>query len=363
MTMGFSFCEKCGIIKNGIKGVQNVRILIKKGEMADLSTKNRVFEGAKRLFMPCAKNGFKPRIFENDLFFLIIGFLAGLKILSVVSFGNYLGADIFNQLSQSDLYQLTNQERRQNGEQPLAVSSRLEAAAQLKLADMLQNNYFAHNSPQGATPWSWLQKANYNYAAAGENLAMNFYSSNEAMKAWMASESHRKNILLKDFSETGIAIGYGSFNGEKTAMAVQMFGRPFESGVGVKTAKTKTVSKTPSSQPESKSIITLVPQKKTGSPKLSPITLTKAQPEVKSAESILGDRQPLSISYESTSLFNKLAGLAVGLFAGLVLIKMLSAASLKFSVFMLKPVALIAIGIMLVFLNDGAFNIHSIIIQ
>lgn len=330
--------------------------------MNDFSTKNKVFESVKRFFMPCAENGFKPRILENDLFFLVAGFLIGLKILSVISFGNYLGADIFNQLSQSDLYQLINQERRQNGEQPLAVSSRLEAAAQLKLADMLQNNYFAHNSPQGATPWSWIQKANYNYAIAGENLAMNFYSSSEAMKAWMASESHRKNILLKDFSETGIAVGYGSFNGEKTAMAVQMFGRPFEGGAGAKTAKTKIVSKTPSPQPESKSTITLVPQKKTVSQKLSPIVLTRAQPEVKSAESTLGD-QPLSVAYESTSLFNKLAGLAVGLFAGLLLIKMLAAASLKFSAFMLKPVALAAIGIILIFLNDGAFNINNIIIQ
>lgn len=339
--------------------------------MANFSSKNKVLGSLKGLFVPCLENGLKPRIFENDLFFLIIGFLAGLKILSVVSFGNYLGADIFNQLSQSDLYRLINQERRQNGEQPLAVSSRLEAAAQLKLTDMLKNNYFAHNSPQGATPWSWLQKANYNYAAAGENLAMNFYSSNEAMKAWMASKLHRKNILLKDFSETGIAIGYGTINGERTALAVQMFGKPLESGSGTKINRTKIITKSPAPQPESKSTITLVPQQKTvskkttlqASPRLSPVALVGvARPEVKSAESILSE-QPLSVPYESTSLFNKLAGLAAGLFAGFVLIKMLSAASLKFSAFMLKPVALAAIGIMLIFLNDGAFHIHSIIIQ
>lgn len=321
--------------------------------------------------MPCIENGFKPRIFENDFFFLVVGVLVGLKILSVVSFGNYLGADIFNQLSQSDLYKLTNQERRQNGEQPLAVNSRLEAAAQLKLTDMLENNYFAHNSPQGATPWFWLQKANYNYAAAGENLAMNFYSSNEAMKAWMASELHRKNILLKDFSETGIAIGYGTLNGERTALAVQMFGKPLESGSGSKINRTKIIAKSPDPQPESKSTVTLVPQKKAiskkttpqTSPRLSPVALVGvARPEVKSAESILGD-QSLSVAYESTNLFNKLAGLAAGLFAGLVLIKMLAAVSLKFSAFMLKPVALAAIGIMLVFLNDGIFAFSKIIIQ
>ena len=191
--------------------------------MIDFSNKNRFFQTIKTFLTPCAENGFKPRILENDLFFLVAGLLIGLKILSVISFGNYLGADIYSQLSQSDIYQLTNQERRQNGNQPLAVSSRLEAAAQLKLADMFKNNYFAHNSPQGATPWSWLQKANYNYTMAGENLAMNFYSSNEVMKAWMASELHRKNVLLNDFSEIGIAVGYGALNGEKTAMTVQMF--------------------------------------------------------------------------------------------------------------------------------------------
>ena len=340
--------------------------------MIDFSNKNRFFQTIKTFLTPCAENGFKPRILENDLFFLVAGLLIGLKILSVISFGNYLGADIYSQLSQSDIYQLTNQERRQNGNQPLAVSSRLEAAAQLKLADMFKNNYFAHNSPQGATPWSWLQKANYNYTMAGENLAMNFYSSNEVMKGWMASELHRKNVLLNDFSEIGIAVGYGALNGEKTAMTVQMFGKPLASGTGVKTAKTKIFSKTPSPQPEYKSTITLIPQQKASlsgvasqaSPKLSPVALVNAtRPEVKSAESILNDQQPSSVAYESTSLFNKLIGLAVGLFAGLLLIKMLAAASLRFSAIMLKPVALMAIGIMLIFLNDSALSFGKIIIQ
>ncbi len=152
--------------------------------------------------------------------------MLGFKILSVISFGNYLGADIFNQISSSDLYSLTNQTRQANGLPALTPNSKLEAAAQLKMTDMFNNNYFAHNSPQGTTPWYWFGKANYKYSAAGENLAMNFYSSDQVMKAWMASELHKKNILLKNFSEIGIAIGYDKLNGEKTMVVVEMFGSP-----------------------------------------------------------------------------------------------------------------------------------------
>src|SRR3990167_2249915 len=101
----------------------------------------------KDLFVPCKENGFKPRILETQFFFILFGLLVGLKILTIVSFWGNFGATIFNQVSQGDLYTLTNEVRVANGVEKFQISSKLEAVAQLKLADMFQNNYFAHTSP------------------------------------------------------------------------------------------------------------------------------------------------------------------------------------------------------------------------
>ncbi|MEK7121176.1 MAG: CAP domain-containing protein [Patescibacteria group bacterium] len=187
------------------------------------------------LFIPCKENGFKPRILETQFFFILLGFLVGLKILTLVSFWGNFGATIFNQVSQDDLYVLTNNARASNGAEKLQISSKLEAAAQLKLADMFQNNYFAHTSPVGIEPWHWFDKANYGYKIAGENLAMSFMSSDEVLKAWLNSETHRKNLFLSDFKETGIAVGSGMINGQQTVMVVQVFGTPITSALAIKT--------------------------------------------------------------------------------------------------------------------------------
>ncbi|OGN04208.1 MAG: hypothetical protein A2746_01950 [Candidatus Yanofskybacteria bacterium RIFCSPHIGHO2_01_FULL_44_22] len=332
--------------------------------MADFLIKNRFFQGIKVFLTPCAENGFKPRIFRNDLFFLLVGLLAGLKILSIVSFGNYLGADIFNQISQKDLYQLTNQERRQNGLSELAANPQLETAAQLKLADMFRNDYFAHNSPQGKTPWIWFAQASYDYTAAGENLAMNFYSSNEAMKAWMASDLHRKNILLKDFSETGIAFGSGIFNGEKTAVVVQLFGKPKIKTAVLSKGTIKKIHPSPvlTPAPALSAAPSFIPSNE---PKLTPVALNNArQPEVRAAETGTGLAQNLiSEVYPSVNLAGKILGLIFGFFAMTALIRIFAAAKMKFSAPMLKPAILTALALVLIFAGDGALNAGNVLIN
>ncbi len=119
---------------------------------------------------------------------------------------------------------LTNSARAQNGLAPLASNSQLVQAAALKAQDMLAKDYFAHTSPQGLNSWHWFKQAGYNYKTAGENLAIDFSDSNAVFSAWMASPSHRANILDPDFTEIGIAIVSGEFSGSATTMVVQMFG-------------------------------------------------------------------------------------------------------------------------------------------
>ena len=106
------------------------------------------------------------------------------------------------ELSHETLLQLVNQDRAVLGLKPLRLNPTLSLAALAKASDMVERNYFAHISPDGVKPWHWFKSLGYNYAYAGENLAVNFSDSLPVHEAWMASEGHRKNILNKTTLET-----------------------------------------------------------------------------------------------------------------------------------------------------------------
>lgn len=120
--------------------------------------------------------------------------------------------------------ELTNAEREKQNLSDLVLNGALVKAAQDKLADMLKKNYFEHTSPAGLTPWYWLEKNDYEYKYAGENLAMNFLSAENQNRAWMESPTHRANILNARYQEIGVAVGQGTINGRETIVAVEEFG-------------------------------------------------------------------------------------------------------------------------------------------
>jgi len=143
--------------------------------------------------------------------------------------------NVFSSILPGVLVELTNNSRLQNNIAPLKYNLLLERAAQLKAQDMAAKGYFDHVSPQGATPWSWLQKVSYHFSGAGENLAINFVDSSDIERAWLNSPGHRANILESRFSEIGIATAKGVYQGKETTFVVQFFGRP---AVAAQTAAT-----------------------------------------------------------------------------------------------------------------------------
>ncbi len=118
----------------------------------------------------------------------------------------------------------TNAKRQESGLSSLQLNDTLSQAAAAKAADMLTNNYWAHNSPLGKTPWDFITGSGYRYTLAGENLAKNFQSSDGVVEAWMASPSHRANLLKPGYADVGFAIVNGVLSGEETTLVVQMFG-------------------------------------------------------------------------------------------------------------------------------------------
>jgi len=118
----------------------------------------------------------------------------------------------------------TNAKRAEAGLPALILNETLSQAAAGKAADMFANNYWAHNSPQGKTPWDFILAAGYSYTLAGENLAKNFDTSDGVVDAWMASPTHKANIVKDGYQDVGFAVVNGMLNGEETTLVVQMFG-------------------------------------------------------------------------------------------------------------------------------------------
>ena len=89
---------------------------------------------------------------------------------------------------------------------------------------MFEKGYWAHNAPDGATPWDFIHGEGYRYTYAGENLARDFSYSKDVVDAWMASPSHRDNLMRPEYQEIGFAVVNGTLNGSETTLVVQMFG-------------------------------------------------------------------------------------------------------------------------------------------
>lgn len=140
-------------------------------------------------------------------------------------------ATVFDSLSAiyaAVLVNLTNQNRAAANISELKVNLLLEKAAQMKADDMASKGYFAHNTPDGKTPWYWFRQAGYEYVYAGENLAVNFEDSEDVETAWMNSPGHFLNIMNPKFTEIGIATSTSIYKGREAVFVVQMFGAPVQ---------------------------------------------------------------------------------------------------------------------------------------
>ena len=211
--------------------------------MADYSLKEGLVEYLFAKFryfaIPSQENNFKSKFMQSKILLYCVVLLFVLKAFTVFVSINFPSNILFADITKTALEAFANQTRQAIGLQPLKENTKLDQAAQLKAQNMVQNQYFAHTSPTGVTPWFWFSKAGYNYKYAGENLAIGFFESQEVFNAWLNSPSHKANILNPNYKEMGTAVlgGYGS-NG--TIVVVQEFGSE-SIKTAVKPATTKPV--------------------------------------------------------------------------------------------------------------------------
>lgn len=107
--------------------------------------------------------------------------------------------------NEKEVFNLINKQRINNGLQALKLDSEVQNVARIKAQDMVNSNYFSHNSPTYGSPFDMLNSFKISYKSAGENIAANS-SNTGAVTAWMNSSGHKANILNSSFNYTGIGV-------------------------------------------------------------------------------------------------------------------------------------------------------------
>jgi len=141
---------------------------------------------------------------------------------------------------------LINAERKKYGLKPLKYSKKLQKIAEAHSKDMAKRNYVSHVTPEGLDPTARAKKAEYNveklegnrirvgvgenifeaYAAMEENGKVTPYlepledASKKIVKKWMQSPPHKKNIIDKNYTLTGIGVAVSK---DKKVKITQLF--------------------------------------------------------------------------------------------------------------------------------------------
>jgi len=186
----------------------------------------QALHGAKVCIIPRPENNYRPLALRRRSLFVVSGLILTAKLAALALVLLLPATAELSTITNARILQLTNQERVSHGLSALTANDQLTQAAAEKAQDMLNGDYFSHISPTGVTPWFWMQRNNYVYTVAGENLAIDFVQAEDVVDAWMASPSHRENVLQPDYVETGIAVLTGEYQGGTSTVVVHMFGLP-----------------------------------------------------------------------------------------------------------------------------------------
>ncbi|MBI2268160.1 MAG: hypothetical protein HYU80_01790 [Candidatus Blackburnbacteria bacterium] len=177
------------------------------------------------LFIPHSSNNHRAKFLHPFFVGIFISVFVGSQLLaSFLPFFAPIVLGYSSKITPEKIVELTNQERTKSGRKVLQMDDDLNRAALLKAADMFARDYWAHNSPDGQEPWHFFIEADYQYKYAGENLARDFTKDEDVVLAWIASPSHKENLLSSRYEDMGIAVVEGELGGIKTTLVVQLFG-------------------------------------------------------------------------------------------------------------------------------------------
>ncbi|MFC0201117.1 CAP domain-containing protein [Paracoccus rhizosphaerae] len=126
---------------------------------------------------------------------------------------------------------LVNQARQDQGLETLTAGADLDEAARVHAEDMLDRNYYAHESPEGEDVRDrYLTAGGSEWELVAENIARcvgcdipaDIARVEAFQEGWMNSPGHRANILAEGLER----FGFATASGGQTVYAVQTFAGP-----------------------------------------------------------------------------------------------------------------------------------------
>lgn len=186
-----------------------------------------VHKHAKDHFIPHEGNGHVPHLLKHRVLLGYSAVVVLLKVLVVLIPIALPSTSLYsNSITIKNVIELTNATREKLGLPALKENAVLNSAAGAKAQDMITNGYFAHTSPTGVTAWTFIKQNGYAYKSAGENLAVHYTTAEGLHEGWMASPTHKANIVSTKYDDIGVGIVQGEYGGYNTVMVVQLFGKP-----------------------------------------------------------------------------------------------------------------------------------------
>lgn len=275
------------------------------------------------LFFPHHTNNHKAKIIRPSGIVVVLAFLllAQLGVRSYAKINPKVLGYAAN-ISPSEVIRLTNEKRAQNGLPALSQNGSLSQAAQAKAAHMIANDYWAHVAPDGTQPWKFFGDAGYGYKFAGENLARDFSNPSATVDAWMASSSHRENLLSSKYKEIGVAVIEGDLSGVDTTIVVQMFGTRLGDTLPVAPVAAKAVENTgaptvkPTTKPQAPKPTLRPTLSPTVTPTASAVVIAQAEPETQAKAT------PLPVLVSPLNVTKTVSGVIVGLLLIVLLVDM-----------------------------------------
>ena len=111
---------------------------------------------------------------------------------------------------------LHNKTRTDHGLKPLCVDPKLTRAARSHSREMIEKDYFSHNSFDGESAGIRLKRFGYDWSVCAENIAGGYGISGDPdpiFELWMNSPAHKANILDGRFRQVGVGTYTGNYKG------------------------------------------------------------------------------------------------------------------------------------------------------
>lgn len=158
--------------------------------------------------------------------------LLGVFIFAIFSTLAIPQANAASTLTATNVVATINQERVSRGLNTLRIDPALSQAAQDRSLVLAQHGRIFHVTAPKNTPWPEIAQAGYKYSFAGENLALGIETPHELVARWMASPTHRENILEEEFEDIGVGITVGTYEGMTVSYVVSYYAKK-KTGAGV----------------------------------------------------------------------------------------------------------------------------------